>query len=809
MANKNLKTVAQAATEERRPMNMTKRNATLASACAAIGLLAASAAYSDPADSAATDQLVEIIVTAQRHAENAQKVPISVVPITPDAALNAGAIRTDDLAQLVPGVQMGHEINAATTFIRGIGPNSNGTGEESSVAVYLDDIYIPNGDASIFQLNSVSGIDVLKGPQGTLFGRNATGGVVQVHTKDPQFEDSADFEAGYANYDTISGSIYATGKIIDNVASNLAVYVNDQRRGWGHDVTTGQEAFTGEDWGIRNKWLWTPTSSTRILLAGGFAYTRGEVGLGLNQVPGFVAAGGHGYCPGEGGNDRNPQSSPVGFACPGAPGATFVGWYNTADINNDVAVNKHTIVELRIDQNLGFAKGVSITGWQNMTGFAQFNQEGSAYGDIVTDLVQRDRNFSQELQLISPDDASYASRFNWIVGGFYMRDNAGYGPNAKLAGIAEGFPTALVPASFYLNLTDNVRTTSFAGYMQGTALLAPDTHLTLGARYTVDKRLFTGGVYFSNAIPQVGGLPLCVAAPIACPTTSSTPGAEHRWPMGTYRVALDHEFTDDIMGYVSWNRGVKSGQYDTFGTAAGGPANNPPVNPEVLKSVEVGLKSEWFDHHLQVNVSAFHYDVSNLQFAVIVAGGTKLINAAGAKVNGGELSFKAIPVSHLTLSGGLSVLYGHYTDFANAPDYFPPNAYYLGSHIASPACIPNGSYTCNASGLDLIRAPHYGANFGADYVIPSSVGDFNLNANWSYTDAFSWFPDQSMRQPVVNLFNASVKWINPSRRYDVRLWGANLSGVKYYSFGSETIGYGQQFSPEAPRTYGITVGTHF
>src|SRR5579863_2840588 len=123
-----------------------------------------------------------------------------------------------------------------------------------------------------------------------------------------------------------------------------------------------------------------------------------------------------------------------------------------------------------------------------MTGFTRFNQDGSAYGDVVTYQPQRDRNLSQELRLISPDDASYASRFNWIVGAFYLDDNAGYGPNAKLAGIAEGFPTAFVPSSYFLNLTDNVRTTSFAGYVQGTALIAADTHLTLGARYTVDKR---------------------------------------------------------------------------------------------------------------------------------------------------------------------------------------------------------------------------------------------------------------------------------------------------------------------------------
>ena len=782
----------------------------LGAACTVVGLLASSSASAYPADAAAdSEQLAEISVTAQRHVENNQKVPISVAPITPDAALDAGAAGTDMLAQLVPGVQMGHEINSATTFIRGIGPNSNGTGEESSIAVYLDDVYIPNGDASIFQLNAISGIDVLKGPQGTLFGRNATGGVIQVHTKDPQFDPSADFEGGYGNYRTLTGNAYVTGKVIEDVASNVAVYITDQQNGWGHDVVTGQETFTAEDWGIRNKWLWTPTSSTRILLAGNFAYTRGEVGLGFNQTPQFVAAGGHGYCPGESGDDGNPQTSPIAFKCPGAPGATYVGWYNTSDNENDVSVNKHTTLELKAEQEFRFAKGVSITGWQNMTGFAQFDQDGSSYGDIDSDLVQKDRNLSEELQLISRDDAFYASRLNWIVGAFYMDDNAGYGPKARLAGIAEGFPTASVPGSYYLNLTDNVRTTSIAAYIQGTALIAPETHFTLGARYTVDKRQFTGGVWFSDAIPELGGMPACVVAPIACPTSPATPGASQRWPMGAYRVALDHEFSDDLMGYVSWNRGVKSGQFDTFGAAAGGPANNPPVNPEVLKSVEAGVKSEWLDHHLQVNLSAFHYNVQNLQVAIIVAGGTKLINAASAEVNGGELSVEVIPMNHLTLSGGVSILNGHYESFNNAPDYFPPNSYYVGSKIASPSCIPDGTYSCNASGLDLIRAPHYGANFAADYLIPSSAGDFDFNANVSYTDSFYWFPDQSMRQPVVNLLNASVKWTNPSRQYHLRLWGANLTGAEYYSFGAESIAYGQQFSPAPPRTFGITAGVHF
>ena len=796
--------------ERHRPGTIGRPLIALRVACTVGGLFVGSAAYSDTAAAPAdNDPLIEITVTAQRQVENSQTVPISLTHISSGAALDAGAVSTDMLAPLVPGVQMGHEIDSATTFIRGIGPNSNGTGEESSVAVYLDDVYIPTGNASIFTLNSISGIDILMGPQGTLFGRNATGGVIQIHTKDPQLASGADIDVEYGNFGTFAGNAYVTGQVVDDVASNLAVYITDQRNGWGHDVVTGQPAFTAQEWGIRNKWLWTPTAATRILLLGDFAYTRGEVGLGFNQLPQFVAAGGHGYCPGEGGDDGNPQTSPIAFKCPGGPGATFVGWYNTSDNENDISAIQHTTLELKAEQKLGFAKGVSITGWQNMTGFAKFNQDSSAYGDIDTNLLQRDRNLSQELQLLSPDEAAYASQFNWIVGAFYMDDNAGYGPNAQLAGVAEGFPTALVPPNYYVNLTDNVRTTSIAGYLQETALIAAHTHLSLGGRYTVDKRLFTGGVWFADAIPKAGGLPVCDAAPVACPTTPATSGAAQRWPMATYRAALDHEFTNDVMGYVSWNRGVKSGQFDTFGTAFGGPVNNPPVSPEVLKSVEAGIKSEWLDHHLQANLSAFHYNVQDLQMAIIVAGGTRLINAASAQVNGGDLSVKVIPMNHLTLSGGLSILYGHYGRFANAPDYFPSDAYYAGSNITSPSCAPDGTYSCNASTLDLIRAPHYGANAAADYLIPSSAGEFDFNANVSYSDSYYWFPDESMRQPVVILFNASIKWSTQSRRYDVRLWGANLTDAEYYSYGSETIAYGQQFSPAPPRTFGVTAGMHF
>ncbi|HLY55760.1 MAG TPA: TonB-dependent receptor plug domain-containing protein, partial [Stellaceae bacterium] len=370
------------------------------------------------AQAAGTGQLEEVVVTAQKRSENVQQVPIAVTAVTPATLQNIGALKSDELALAVPGLQIQHEIDATTTFIRGVGPNSNGTGEESSVAVYLDDLYIEQGDASIFSLNAISNIQVLKGPQGTLFGRNATGGVIQVQTEDPSFTPSIDAHIGYGNYDTKSGDVYVTGPIIPGIlAANLAAYSNDESEGWGRDVATGERAFTSNDWAVRAKLLFTPTDTTRILVSLSHFYDRGEQGLGFNQVPQYIAAGAPGLI----------------------DGATFVGWYNTEDFMNDVSVIKHDLIEIRADQETDFAKFVDILGWQRMNGYAQFAQDGSPAALVDTRLNQKGRDWSNEFQVLNPGDAPYASWLTWIAGAYYLHDDSGYG-NAFLRGAAFGFP---------------------------------------------------------------------------------------------------------------------------------------------------------------------------------------------------------------------------------------------------------------------------------------------------------------------------------------------------------------------------------
>ena len=418
------------------------------------------------------------------------------------------------------------------------------------------------------------------------------------------------------------------------LAANVALYDNAETAGWGHDVLTGARAFTSHEWNARVKFLITPTPTTRVLLSLNHIYTRSEEGLGFNQVPGYIAAG-----------------APLL-----ASNARFVGWYNTEDYINDVSAIKHDLVELRVDQETELAKVVEIAGWQRMHGNAQFAQDASPEALVATQLYQGGRDWSNEIQILNPNSASYGSWLRWIAGAYYLHDDSGY-PGAVLRGADEGFPVTS-PGDQALILNDNVDTTSVAGFAQATAQILPHADLTFGARYTRDDRTFTGGIYFSPGVPGVGGLPACVAAPVACPTAAGDPGAKRGWSMMTYRTSLDYHFTENVMAYVSYNRGAKSGGFDTFGTAAAGPIARPPVNPEVLDAYELGLKSEWDERHVRIDAAAFHYDISNLQFATIVPGGTELINAAGATIDGGEVDATVAVIPRLTVNAALSAQFG-------------------------------------------------------------------------------------------------------------------------------------------------------
>jgi iron complex outermembrane receptor protein len=214
-------------------------------------------------------QLETVVVTAQRRSEANQDVPITVNVIDAKALAEQEVVDPSSLTSVVPGLNVQKLGNGASIFLRGIGTNLYGPNVEQTVSLYVDGVYNAASSASFFSFNNIERVEVLKGPQGTLFGRNTTGGVVQIITKDPSHDPSADFELGYANYGTVTGSAYATDGITDTLAVDFAGIYANQDQGWGRNITTGGKTGLQADnnFGLRTKFLWTPASGTRVVLA--------------------------------------------------------------------------------------------------------------------------------------------------------------------------------------------------------------------------------------------------------------------------------------------------------------------------------------------------------------------------------------------------------------------------------------------------------------------------------------------------------------------------------------------------------------
>lgn len=712
--------------------------------CATSPVLAQTA---DPARVEAAPQtstVEDIVVTAQRREERLQDVPISVSAATGEALTKRGIDSTSSLQALAPGLDVSQAGNGSTPFLRGIGSSSGAIGSEASVATYVDGVYIGAPVASIFSLSGISRIEVLRGPQGTLFGRNATGGVISVVTRDPTYDPKVEASVGYANYDTISASLYASTRLSDRLAVNIAAFGRDQRDGWGRNVTTDKEAYLSDETSFRAKLLWDASDTTHLILAADHTRARSEGGLTQTAVPGSIQIDGQGY----------------------------VGRYSPRGGSESYSLVEQSGVSLKASHDFDWASLVSITAYREFDGEVVFDQDGTPIPAVSANITQEGDSFSQELQLLSAPD----SAVNWIVGGYYFKDNQAYAP--------------LALANIY-SIDSSQETTSLAAFGQATYEFLPATNVTAGIRYTEDERSAKG-----RRLTPAG-----VVIP------GSPAQQEVTYSKVTYRLSVDHRFSESVNAYASYNRGFKSGVYNLLTYQA------PPVLPEVLDALEIGVKTDLFDRRLRFNVSAFNYDYTDIQVEQIVAGATQTVNAGQAKVYGGEIEFTLIPVENFTLSGGLSLLHGRYTSFANGPVNVPNP----GSCDVDPATPGNqpgttgapvgGNLTCSAdlSGNRMIRTPDMTFTISGDWRIPVSVGDFDLNLSLYHNSGFAWHADNRLKQDSYELLNASVQWTAPSERYFVRAWGKNLLDTEY-SISTTTSGLGDSQSPAPPLSFGVTLG---
>ena len=691
------------------------------------------------ASTAATgDSLTEVVVTAQRRTENAQTVPIAISVISGGTlAQTFGVNNIETLQEAVPGLNISMDTGNTKIFLRGVGTTAVAT--DNSVGVYLDGVYIASQGSSFLNLANIDHVEVDKGPQGTLFGRNTTGGVVQIVTKTPSSTPSADLTFGYGNYNAFTLNFYGTGSIARNLAADFAYYYNNQLDSPGMNVTTGtKNIFRQNAEVIRNKWLWTPTDATAVTLALDYTQDRQATGIVWSFLPGAVGVDGK---------------------------TTYVGFYNTASDLDNHWTDRNYGASLRVEQDFGWSRLVSITGARDSLNIHTLDQDATPLHLVdANPLPELDETLTQELQLQSPVGNE---KFKWIVGLYYMDDRFASLPLV----INEGdySPGGLTYTMVDVYVREPTR--SYAEFGQATWEFLPVTHLTLGVRNTDDTKSIAGNTLV-DGFDAVHGRQTA------------------DFSKATYRAVLDRQFTPDILGYVSWNTGFKSGQYSLVNFT------EPPVKPEVLTAYETGFKTEFLNRRLRVNASAFDYKYQDIQVQEVVVGGTQLVNAAQATIYGLDLDTHAKLTRSLSLQASFEWLHARYTNFPNDPSYVPAPA------------GGNNLITINGAGFHMANAPDFSAYGAADYTMAVAGGTLDINVNESYSSGYYWDPDNRLRQPAFALLGGYVKWADGEGKWSYRLWGNNVTGRHYYTY-EDAFAFGDIYSPAMPATYGVAVERKF
>jgi iron complex outermembrane receptor protein len=562
------------------------------------------------AQTAASGGLEEIVVTAQRRAEVLQSVPIAITVLQSDDLAAAGVTNVQELSSLTPGLQMTQQRNLATPYLRGVGTQNGGQGEESSIALYVDGVYYAAQSAGIFSLADVERVEVLKGPQGTLFGRNATGGLIHVITRTPQQEPMVQASASYAKFDTLSGSLYATTGITDTLAIDLSLFTIDQGEGWGENLVLGNDVNLVDETIARTKILWTPTDSTTLTIAADWSENKTDIGNTRQLLPGAIGIG----------------------------GAVFQGsvWDAQSDIPRDVD-GEQKGVSVRFEHDFGSVRFVSLSAYREIDNFTLFDQDNTAAPLIIAPITEFTSTFQQEFLL-----QGEVGKLQYTGGLFYFDADASVEPL--------GLRSAVLLQQ-NLDRYSEQKTKSYAAFAQATYAFTDRTSVTAGLRYTLDEREIIGRDVSAAGHPQGPGIVL------------SAMTQDDDFTKMTWRFALDHELREDVLLYGSISRGFKSGIYNTTNFL------QPAVEPETLDAGEIGIKADLLNRHLRINASAFYYDYADIQLTARPAGITLLFNAAEGTVKGMELEATAlvpVPTGRLELSASGSLLDSEYDEFEGA-----------------------------------------------------------------------------------------------------------------------------------------------
>lgn len=710
------------------------------------------------AQSAASETLAipEVIVTAQKRSENANSVPISISVLSNQDLVTSGVTDTEELELATPGLVFGNTNGFAQPYIRGIGTDLISPGQESPVGFYLDGVYLPFTSSLVQEFGDIARVEVLKGPQGTLYGRNTTGGAINIITRDPGQEFTADANVMAGNLGYAKGTAYLAGGIADGLAGSIAgVYTI--HNGFFDVLNTGQHLDTLNQYGIRTKLKDVLNDDWSIVFSGDYTHKNDSSDSVFTALIG----------------------SDLGL--PKSVGPSFV----PRDTYTDLVPHPHRIAtdygtNLTVHGHLPFADFTSISGFRNDYLLSSAEGDSTSLPLLAFQSGLSSQSLTQEFQLAS----AYSSRLQWLAGAYLLKGSAGFGPVDVWAGV----PTTGAPnAGLLLGRT---RITSYALFGQADYAITDSFKVIAGLRSSYERRSLTTQTNFATdlldpATRAAAGLPPLVGSKS---TTSTDP-----------KVTLQYEHSGQLL-YATYSTGFKSGSYNLISVTGPG-----PLNPEKIKAYEIGGKHDLPVLNAHLDWALFNYKYRNIQVNIQdpgVGGVVAAQNAASTKDKGADLDLTVPIVNTLSATVGLEYLDARYDRFPNAS---VPNI--IDGELGT--ATPIGSTkSVDASGNRAIRAPLLTSTFKVKWLVPTAIGDFTSTAIWYHNSGYFFDAGDEIEQKAYNIVNLNIQYAPPGSRWTISAWADNLTNATVIA-GINASPFVLSAGYNDPRLFGLGASIHF
>ncbi len=756
----------------------------LVAACVILTTFGTENSLAASASDANTAVLSEIVVTAQHRSELLQDVPISITAVTNAAMARAHIDDISRLQTLTPGLTWGQQGSDSFPAIRGARTSLVSAQNDPIIGFYLDGIYQSRTQQQSIPLFDIQRVEIQRGPQGTLYGRNTFGGNISVVTNEPtdQFGAAMNFEVGNFNHNKVDG--YVNLPVSDQLQVRIAG-VHDYHSGYVHSISApGVSMDDNNEDAARVSVKWTPNDKLQVLLHGG-EWVRNDAGAGsygykiagtlINPATGYQSVNGVPYAvnPSVHNGSAIVNGVDIGIPVTGGP------WQNNWDYQPfEHILENYVSSDIRYD--LGAVVLKSITGYTSFRAHRSadndqssviFAAPASGFGSGIQQPDDRDQAFSQEVQLLSKASAP----LEWIVGGYYLNDTV-HETYQQLINA----PGATVPG---FKETTDLNTVAYAGYAQASYFVVPHlVRLIAGVRDSTESKTFAFSDY-ANGQPGT----YVFGAPYS--QTSGSPSFQST----TWRAGVQVTPTHDSMYYATVSTGFESGGFNDTGGSTVIPSS---YAPQTVTAYEIGAKNRFLEGRVQTDFSVFDNQYSNLQINVYTPQVSYFGSAGKAYGRGAEMSVSTLPMPNFHVDATAAYLNAKYTH------YISGNNFYGLSNGQDPVSVDLAGKTIpNSPKLKTTVAVYYDVHLADGSVVAPYVSW--LYSTKYYTTDFNTALDA---QKAYSLVDLSLRWTAASKKYYVEAYGDNVGNVPVIYSGVVGRAERVQISYGAPATYGLRVG---